>query len=165
MNREIGGTTVKESDAAYREVLTSYVDESHLQATFEQRYGRGWQRGLGAVLDVPESTVNGWFRSGKFPALAKLAFGVLLSRPMRPSQNWMVAKTGATYAVWAIEAPMGRVVADNISSLEDAELIAAAPLLRESACRAYDALCDNGLEELPETVSLNAAIDAASPPA
>ena len=30
--------------------------------------------------------------------------------------------------------------------------------------RAYDALCDNGLEELPETVSLNAAIDAASPP-
>ena len=88
------------ADATFREEVTSHVDGIDLKAAFEQRYGRrGWQRKLGTVLDVPETTVNGWFKSNKFPALATLAFGVLLSRTIRPSRRWIPVKNGAGYAV------------------------------------------------------------------
>ena len=87
------------ADAELRKELTSHVDEMSLKSVFEDRYGRGWQRKLGAVLDVPETTVNGWFKSGKFPVLAKLAFGVLLSQAARSARRWIPVKNGAGYAV------------------------------------------------------------------
>ena len=126
------------ADAAFREEVTNHVDGIDLKAAFEQRYGRrGWQRKLGAVLDVPETTVNGWFKSNKFPALATLAFGVLLSRATRPSRQWVPVKNGPRYAVCDIGGPVGRIVADNISSLDDAMLVAAAPQLHEAAGAAF----------------------------
>ncbi len=126
------------ADAAFREEVTNHVDGIDFRAAFEQRYGRrGWQRKLGAVLDVPETTVNGWFKSNKFPALATLAFGVLLSRATRPSRQWLPVKNGPGYAVCDIRGPIGRIVADNISSLDDAMLLAAAPQLHEAAGDAF----------------------------
>ena len=124
-------------DATYREELTSCIDESQLKSAFEHRYGRGWQRKLGAVLDVPETTVNGWFKSGKFPPLAKLAFGVLLSRDIRPHRDWIPVKNGNGYAVCDTRGPIGRIVAENIIRLEDAMLLAAAPQLYEASGDAY----------------------------
>ena len=124
-------------DVAYREELTSYIDESQFKSAFEHRYGRGWQRKLGAVLDVPETTVNGWFKSGRFPPLAKVAFGVLLSRHIRPHWNWIPVKNGGGYAVCDTRGPVGRIVADNITRLEDAMLLAAAPQLYEASGDAF----------------------------
>ena len=114
------------TDVTYREELTSCIDESQLKSAFEHRYGRGWQRKLGAVLEVPETTVNGWFKSGKFPPLARLAFGVLLSRDIRPHRDWIPVKNGDAYAVCDARGPVGRTVAENITRREDARLIAAA---------------------------------------
>ena len=124
-------------DAAYREELTSYIDESQFKSAFEHRYSRGWQRKLGAVLDVPETTVNGWFKSGRFPPLVKVAFGVLLSRDIRPHRNWIPVKNGDGYAVCATHGPVGRIVADSITRLEDAMLLAAAPQLYEASGDAF----------------------------
>ena len=129
-------------DVAYREELTSHIAEAQLKSAFEHRYGRGWQRKLGAVLDVPETTVNGWFKLGKFPPLAKLAFGILLSRPLRSPGNWTPVKNGTRYAVCETEGPIGRIVADNISSPEDATLVAAAPRLFKTGLDVWSVLND-----------------------
>ena len=126
------------ADAAFREEVTSHVDGIDLKIAFEQRYGRrGWQRKLGAVLGVPETTVNGWFKSNKFPALSTLAFGVLLSKSIRPPRQWIPVKNGAGYAVCDTRGPVGRIVANNVSSLDDAMLLAAAPQLYEAAGDAF----------------------------
>ena len=125
------------ADAELRKELTSHVDEMSLKSVFEDRYGRGWQRKLGSVLDVPETTVNGWFKSGKFPVLAKLAFGVLLSEAVRPARQWIPVKNGAGYAVCDTHGAVGRIVADNISSVADALLIAAAPSLYKAGADAF----------------------------
>ncbi len=150
-------------DMAYREELTNRLDEAQLKPAFEHRYGRGWQRKLGAVLDVPETTVNGWFKSGRFPPLAKLAFGVLLSRSIRPPGSWTPVKNESRYAVCDTEGPIGRIVADNISSVEDATLIAAAPRLFKAGCDVFDVLNDgrdiDGWDELAD--KLEAALDTA----
>ena len=90
-----------------------------------------------ARLDVPETTVNGWFKSGRFPPLAKVAFGVLLSRDIRPHRSWIPVKNGDGYAVCDTRGPVGRIVADNITRLEDAMLLAAAPQLYEASGDAF----------------------------
>lgn len=154
---------VMSGDMAYREELTSQIAEGQFKSAFEHRYGRGWQRKLGAVLDVPETTVNGWFKSGKFPPLAKLAFGTLLSRPLRTPGNWTPVKNGARYAVCETEGPIGRIVADNISNPEDATLVAAAPRLLKTGCDVWGVLNDArdliGCGEWAD--ELEAALDAA----
>ena len=81
--------------------------------------------------------MNGWFKSGKFPVLSKLAFGVLLSRAIRPPRSWIPVKNGTGYAVCDTQGPIGRIVADNISSLDDAMLLAAAPQLYEAGGDAF----------------------------
>ena len=78
-----------ERDRQLRLELVGYVDEANLPLLFQERYGRGWQRKLATVLDVPETTVNGWFKSQKLPTLAKLAFGILLSDKFRSPQQWI----------------------------------------------------------------------------
>lgn len=153
------------ADAAFREDLIRHVDEKNLKSAFEQRYGRGWQRKLGAVLDVPETTVNGWFKSGRFPVLAKLAFGVLLSRVMRPPRSWIPVRNRTSYAVCDTQGPIGRIVADNISSLDDAMLLAAAPQLYEASGDAFVVFDDardfmEGWGELAD--NLRAGLDAAT---
>ena len=153
------------SDTTFREGLISEVDELNLKSAFERRYGRGWQRKLGAVLDVPETTVNGWFKSGRFPALAKLGFGVLLKRDSRPPQRWIPIKNGARYAVCDTGGPVGRIVADNISTLEDAMLLAAAPQLYEAGGDAFVVFDDardfmDGWGDLAD--GLRAGLDAAT---
>lgn len=153
------------ADAAFREGLTSHVDEKNLKSAFEQRYGRGWQRKLGTVLDVPETTVNGWFKSGKFPVLAKLAFGVLLSPVIRPPRSWIPVRNGTSYAVCDTQGPIGRIVADNISNLDDAMLLAAAPQLYEAGGEAFVVFDDardfmEGWGELAD--NLRVGLDAAT---
>ncbi len=153
------------ADTAYREELTSYIGESQLKSAFEHRYGRGWQRKLGAVLDVPETTVNGWFKSGKYPALARLAFGVLLSRDIRPHRAWIPVKSGEGYAVCDTRGPIGRIVAENITRLDDAMLLAAAPQLYEVGGDAYVVFDDardivDGWDDLAD--KLKTGLDAAS---
>ena len=152
-------------DVTYREELTSCIDESKLKSAFEHRYGRGSQRKLGAVLDVPETTVNGWFKSGKFPPLAKLAFGVLLSRDIRPHQDWIPVKTGNGYAVCDTRGPIGRIVAENITRLEDAMLLAAARQLYEASGDAYVVFDDardivDGWDDMAD--KLRVGLDAAT---
>ena len=153
------------ADTAFRESLTSHVDEINLNSAFEQRYGRGWQRKLSAVLDVPETTVSGWFKSGKFPVLAKLAFGVLLNREIRTPRCWIPVRNGTGYAVCDTQGPVGRIVADDISSLNDAMLLAAAPQLFEASSDAFVAFDDErdfmeGWGELAD--KLGAGLDAAT---
>ena len=153
------------ADAAVRTELTSHVDDMNLKSVFQQRYGRGWQRQLGTVLDVPETTVNGWFKSGRFPALAKLAFGVLLSQAIRPPRSWIPVKNGTGYAVCDTQGPIGRIVADKIASLDDAMLLAAAPQLYEAggdASVVFDDARDlqEGWGELAD--KLGAGLDAAT---
>lgn len=153
------------ADAAVRKELTGHVDDINLTSVFRRRYGRGWQRKLGAVLDVPETTVNGWFRSGKFPVLAKLAFGVLLSRAIRPARSWIPVRNGAGYAVCDTQGPIGRIVADNINSLDDAMLLAAAPQLYEASRDAFVVFDDarNDMEGWGELADkLGAGLDAAT---
>ena len=153
------------ADATYREELTSCIDEPQIKSAFEHRYGRGWQRKLGAVLDVPETTVNGWFKSGKYPPLARLAFGVLLSRDVRPHREWIPVKKGNGYAVCDTRAPIGRIVAENITRLEDATLLAAAPQLYETSGDAYVVFDDardivDGWDDLAD--KLRMGLDAAT---
>lgn len=153
------------ADTGLREALTSHVDEMNLKSAFERRYGRGWQRKLGAVLDVPETTVNGWFRSERFPVLAKLAFGVLLTRAMQPPRNWIPVRNGTSYAVCDTQGPVGRIVADNISSLDDALLLAAASQLYDAGGDAFVVFDDardfmEGWGELAD--KLGAGLDAAT---
>jgi hypothetical protein len=153
-------------DADLRKRFAQCVDESTLRRTFENRYGRGWQRKLGEVLDVPETTINGWFREERFPALAKLAFGVLLSRA-RPAQRWVPLRLGTGYAVVDTEGPVARTVAENIPTLSDAVLIAAAPLLEEACGDAWVMLDDARGSNIAGEVfgecadRLRAALDAA----
>ena len=152
-------------DTAVRKELTSHVDDMNLKLVFQRRYGRGWQRKLGTVLDVPETTVNGWFKSGKFPVLAKLAFGVLLSRAIRPHRRWVPVKNGLCYAVCDTKGPIGRIVADNISSPDDATLLAAAPQLFDASGDAFVVFDDardfmEGWGELAD--KLGAGLDAAT---
>ena len=153
------------ADTAFRESLVSRVDEINLKSALEQRYGRGWQRKLGGVLDVPETTVSGWFKSGKFPVLAKLAFGVLLTHEIRPVRRWIPVKNGDGYAVCDIQGPVGRIVADNISGLNDAMLLAAAPQLYDASGDAFVVFDDardlmEGWGELAD--QLGAGLDAAT---
>lgn len=155
------------ADADFREGLINYVKDMDLKSAFERRYGRrGWQRKLGAVLDVPETTVNGWFKPGKkIPVLAKLAFGVLLSRSLRPPRSWIPIKNGASYSVCDTQGPVGRIVADNISSLDDAALLAAAPQLYKAGGAAFVVFNDardfmDGWGELAD--NLGAGLDAAT---
>ena len=155
------------ADADFREGLTNYVKDMDLRSAFERRYGRrGWQRNLSAVLDVPETTINGWFKPGKkIPVLAKLAFGVLLSRSIRPPRSWIPIKNGASYSVCDTQGPVGRIVADNVSSLDDAALLAAAPQLYEAGGAAFDVFNDvrdfmDGWGELAD--NLGAGLDAAT---
>ena len=153
------------TDVTYREELTSCIDESQLKSAFEHRYGRGWQRKLGAVLEVPETTVNGWFKSGKFPPLARLAFGVLLSRDIRPHRDWIPVKNGGGYAVCDKGGSVGRIVAENITRLKDAKLLAAAPQLYEASGEAFVVIDDardsfDGWGELAD--KLRAGLDAAT---
>ena len=117
------------------------------------------------VLDVPETTVNGWFKSGKFPPLARLAFGVMLSRDIRPRGDWMPVVNGGGYAVCDTRGPVGRTVAENITRREDAKLLAAAPQLYEAAGNAWVVFDDardffEGWDELAD--KLRAALDAAT---
>ena len=153
------------ADAAVRKELTSHVDDMNLKSVFQHRYGRGWQRKLGTVLDMPETTVNGWFKSEKFPVLAKLAFGVLLSRAIRPARSWIPVKNGTGYAVCDTQGPIGRIVADNIPSLDDAMLLAAAPQLYEAGGDAFVVFDDardlmEGWGDLAD--KLGAGLDAAT---
>ena len=153
------------ADAAVRKELTSHVDDMNVTSVFQRRYGRGWQRKLGAVLDVPETTVNGWFKSGKYPPLARLAFGVMLSRDIRPHRDWIPVKNGDAYAVCDTRGPIGRIVAENITRLEDARLLAAAPQLYEASGDAFVVFDDardsfDGWGELAD--KLGAGIDAAT---
>lgn len=155
-------------DMTYREELTGCIDDSQLKSAFEHRYGRGWQRKLGAVLGVPETTVNGWFKSGKYPPLARLAFGVLLNRDIRPRGDWKPVKNGNGYAVCDTSGPVGRIVADNIARLEDAKLLAAAPQLYEASGAAFVVFDDakdfmEGWDDLAD--KLGAALDGAKPAA
>jgi hypothetical protein len=152
------------ADAELRKELTTHVDEMSLKSAFEDRYGRGWQRKLGAVLDVPETTVNGWFKSGKFPVLAKMAFGVLLSQPALSLRIWIPVQNRAGYSVCDTHGLVGLIIADNISSLDDAILIAAAPSLYEAGGDAFVVFDDardfmDGWGELAD--KLGAALDAA----
>ena len=73
-----------EQDRDFRIEVTKNIDEKQLNSEFRGRYGSGWRRKLGSVLDIPETTITGWFKFGKYPPLARLAFGVLLNRPIRP---------------------------------------------------------------------------------
>jgi hypothetical protein len=124
-------------DSEFREQLTNQIEEANLKAVFEDRYGRGWQRKLGMVLDVPETTVNGWFKSGKYPALAKLAFGTLLSQTAHAERTWVAVKSRHGFAVCDVNETVGRVVAESIPTIADAMLIAAAPTLREACSEAF----------------------------
>ncbi len=153
------------ADAAYREELTGRLGDSQFKSAFERRYGRGWQRKLGAVLDVPETTVNGWFKSGRYPPLAKLAFGVLLNRDTRPRGDWMPVENGGGYAVCDMRGPIGRTVAENIARLEDARLLAAAPQLYAACATAFVVFDDakdfmEGWDDLAD--KLGAALDAST---
>lgn len=152
------------ADAALRRQLTSQGDEAAYWTMFEDRYGRGWQRKLGEVLDVPETTVNGWFKAERFPPLAKLAFGLLLSDVGRPARTWIPVRTSAGYAVCDTQGRVGRIVADKIASLADATLIAAAPLLKHACAEAHLILDDaRGSIDVMDDLAdkLGAAIEAA----
>lgn len=121
-----------ERDRQLRLELVGYVDEANLPLLFQERYGRGWQRKLAKALDVPETTVNGWFKSKKLPTLAKLAFGILLSDKVRPPQQGIAVKGKNGYSVCFIEGRIGRVVAENIEDMNDALLLAGSPALRDA---------------------------------
>ena len=154
------------TDTAFRKELTSQVESIDVESAFKQRYGRrGWQRKLGAVLDVPETTVNGWFKSNKFPALATLAFGALLSGAGRPPRRWIAVRNGAGYAVCDTREPVGRIVANNIPSVDDALLLSAAPQLQDAARDAFVVFDDarDFLEDWGELADkLGAGLDAAT---
>ena len=122
-----------ERDRQLRLELVGYADEANLPLLFQERYGRGWQRKLAKVLDVPETTVNGWFKSQKLPTLAKLAFGILLSDKFRSPQQWIAVKGKNGYSVCSIEGRIGRVVVENIEDMNDALLMAGSPALRDAA--------------------------------
>ncbi|MGQ0664755.1 MAG: hypothetical protein ACT4P2_14485 [Pseudomonadota bacterium] len=125
------------ADAARREELVANLREERLAAQFEKRYGRGWQRRLAEVINVPVTTVNGWFRNRKFDSLAKLAFAVILQSTPRQTGKWVAVKMDNTFSVVDISGPVGRMVAENIPSIEYARLIAAAPALWEACGEAW----------------------------
>lgn len=76
--------------------------------------------------------------------------------------KWMPLRTGATYAVCDTRGGVGRLVAENISSLDEAVLIAAAPLLKEACGKAFvvldDARPNFAFDELAD--ELGVALDA-----
>lgn len=157
-------------DEQFAEDVAGLVDVQSVQQAFHKRYGDGWQRMLANNIGVAESTLSGWLKKGKFPPVAKLSLGTLLLRhePSR-TPTWRVVKSGSSYAVYSFEDRVGRAVSDNIRTLEDALLIAAAPALRAEGAEAWVAL-DNanqggeeGLFDQARIDRLGDALDAAKP--
>ena len=122
------------ADAALIQTLTNSGNVTDPARVFADRYGAGWQKKLAGVLGLPETTVNGWFRSGKVPQLAKIAFGALLSDALRARTpaRYIAIRNGDSYSVCSWEEPAGRIIAENINDINTARLLAAAPLLREA---------------------------------
>lgn len=130
-------------DEQFAEDVAGLVDVQSVQEAFRRRYGDGWQRKLANNLGVAESTLSGWLKKGEFPPVAKLSLGMLLLRhELSRPQTWRVVKSGGSYAVYSFEDRVGRTVAENISKLDDAFLIAAAPALRAAGAEAWVVLDD-----------------------
>ena len=157
-------------DEQFAEDVADLVDVQSVQKAFRRRYGDGWQRTLANNLGVAESTLSGWLKKGEFPPMAKLSLGMLLLRhELSRTPTWRVVKSGSSYAVYSFEDRVGRAVADNIRTLEDALLIATAPALRAEGAEAWVTL-DNanqggeeGLFDQAMIDRLGDALDAAEP--
>ena len=85
------------------------------------------------------------------------------SHPASPELD--PVKNGAGYAVCDTQGPIGRIVADNISSLDDVMLLAGAPQLYEASGDAFVVFDDardlmEGWGELAD--KLGAGLDAAT---
>jgi hypothetical protein len=137
------------------EFCDQYLDTSGLAESVE-----GWspfgRKGLCEYLGIGESTLSGWFKEGRIPRMAKNAFVLLLAqqrlseeiRGLRTelddarAQDLRVVGTGQHFQVCEFQEDeegeiVGRVVADNIATLDDARLLAsghrALRLAREAA--------------------------------
>ncbi len=125
-------------DEQFAEDVAGLVDVQSVQEAFRRRYGDGWQRKLANNIGVAESTLSGWLKKGEFPPVAKLSLGMLLLRhELSRTPTWRVVKSDSSYAVYSFEDRVGRAVADNIRTLEDALLIAAAPALRAAGAEVW----------------------------
>lgn len=155
------------SDDAILEELTDQIDADWVRATFSDRDKHGWQRRLAQRLGVAESTISGWLKNDKFPEWACRSIAILHLRDLLPQEppKYRPVKTDEGYAIYSFEGEVGVLKADNIPSLEDALLFAAAPALREVAGDAWvildDADMDGGLDAIRR---LDEALKLAKPP-
>ena len=107
----------------------------------------GWspfgRKGLCEYLGIGESTLSGWLKDGRIPQMAKNAFVLLLAhqrlaeevRELRAkleearAKDLKVVRSGQHYQVCEFEEDeegevIGRVVADQVATIEDARLLA-----------------------------------------
>ena len=90
---------------------------------------------------------------------------MLLSQAGRSERKWVVVKGRDGYAVCDTQEAVGRIVADNIPSIDDALLMAAAPMLQE-ACSDAHVVFDDARDHFPDwgelADKLGAALDASA---
>ena len=121
----------------------------------ERGIGRGWKRQLATVLGVPETTVQGWLKAGRFPRFVENLFELsVLKRHVAAIRNnarrcdWLdfvIEMPDGTYAVARKNDVADRLslVASGFRRLEDAE--AAARIRAMSVLLEYERDPDNFL--------------------
>ena len=120
-----------------------YMDVESLAAGLDERFPYS-RKEVCELLGIGESTLSGWLKDGRIPQMAKIALVLLhatrelrrevhgLAEKIRLARNELkVIRTNGHFQVCEFLTDeegdvVGRIVADNITSLEDARLLASA---------------------------------------
>jgi hypothetical protein len=113
------------------------------------------RKGLCEYLGIGESTLSGWIKEGRIPRMAKNAIVLLVAQQLMAAEvrrlrgnDLYVVRSGDRFQVCELREdeegePTGRVLADNIGSIEDARLLASG----RRALRVIDQVRNSGVIE------------------
>jgi len=109
------------------------IDAAFIRRTFAARYGKGWQSKLARKFGLADSTISGWLKHDSVPQWAKISLAALLHHEQAPATRaWHVVERDGSFEIWSLDCVPARVVARGIERIEDANLLAAAPLLYDA---------------------------------
>lgn len=109
---------------------------------FKRRYGRGWQGKLASRIGIADSTLSNWLKEGRFPTWAKLAISAVALISEEQAVRRVVQTRDGHFSVIDLSERIGRTIAENFISLDEALLCAAAPVLLRVCSEAHPVFDD-----------------------